>query len=68
MLGAGVSRRIDSGCIGIIKGLLGGPKQGANTREILSDVGYSDDQIETMVSDGVAKDELSEHYLPHKDA
>jgi crotonobetainyl-CoA:carnitine CoA-transferase CaiB-like acyl-CoA transferase len=43
------------------------PKQGANTREILRDVGYSDDQIETMVSDGVAKDELSEHYLPHKD-
>ena len=44
------------------------PKQGANTREILSEVGYNDDQIKSMISTGVAKDQLTENYLPHKEA
>ena len=44
------------------------PKQGANTREILGEVGYSDEQIETMISTGADKDQLTENYLPHKEA
>ena len=43
------------------------PKQGDNTREILSEIGYDDNQIEAMISNGVAKDQLTEHYLPHKE-
>lgn len=41
------------------------PKQGAHTREILRELGYDDAHIEAMIADGVAKDHLHEHYLPH---
>ena len=41
------------------------PKQGAHTREILRELGYDDAHIEAMLADGVAKDHLHEHYLPH---
>ena len=44
------------------------PKQGSNTKEILREIGYDDNQIDTMISNGVAKEQLTEHYLPHKDA
>ena len=41
------------------------PKQGAHTREILRELGYDDAHIEALIADGVAKDHLHKHYLPH---
>ena len=40
------------------------PKLGANTREVLLEIGYSDDQIEGLLSKGIAKESLHKDYLP----
>ncbi|MEM7538157.1 MAG: CoA transferase, partial [Chloroflexota bacterium] len=40
------------------------PKQGTHTRAILSEQGYSDEQIETWLAEGVIKEQLHEKYLP----
>ena len=44
------------------------PKQGMHTKEVLLELGYNENQVDTMISTGAAKEQLTEHYLPHKDA
>ena len=39
-------------------------KQGIHTREILLELGYSEEQIKTWLADGIIKEALHEHYLP----
>ncbi|WP_343562116.1 CoA transferase [Kiloniella sp. b19] len=40
------------------------PKYGKHTRKILTDLGYSDEKIDQMISDGTAGERWSEKYLP----
>jgi crotonobetainyl-CoA:carnitine CoA-transferase CaiB-like acyl-CoA transferase len=40
------------------------PKLGSDTREVLSEIGYSDEQINQWTSEGVVKEQLHEKYLP----
>lgn len=40
------------------------PKQGYHTREILTEMGYGDEQIDGWLVDGVIKEELHRDYLP----
>jgi len=40
------------------------PQMGANTREILSELGYVDREIDGFVAEGVVKEAFHEHYLP----
>ncbi|MEM7033380.1 MAG: CoA transferase [Chloroflexota bacterium] len=47
-----------------IRLLSGAPKLGTHTEEILRELGYSTDQIDTLLVDGVIKTSLNEDYLP----
>jgi len=40
------------------------PQLGADTREILLELGYSNEQIDEWVSRGVVKEKFHEAYLP----
>ena len=40
------------------------PKQGAHTREVLTEIGYSEETISELLKDGVIKEQLHEKYLP----
>ncbi|MDE0299686.1 MAG: CoA transferase [Candidatus Poribacteria bacterium] len=40
------------------------PKLGSDTREVLKEIGYPDEQIEEWISEGVIKDQLHDKYLP----
>jgi crotonobetainyl-CoA:carnitine CoA-transferase CaiB-like acyl-CoA transferase len=40
------------------------PKFGAQTRELMAELGYTDREIETLIRDGVAGGGWSEQYLP----
>ena len=40
------------------------PKIGSDTREVLSEIGYSDEQIDEWISEGVVKEQLHDKYLP----
>lgn len=40
------------------------PKYGAQTREILAELGYDGEQIETLIAKGVVAESWSEDYLP----
>ena len=40
------------------------PKLGSNTREVLLEIGYSDEQIDQWISEGVVKEQLHDKYLP----
>lgn len=40
------------------------PKLGSDTREILSEIGYSNEQIDEWISEGVVKEKLLDRYLP----
>lgn len=40
------------------------PKYGSDTREILQRLGYSSEDIDTMIAEGVASEAWSEKYLP----
>ena len=41
------------------------PKQGTHTREILGELGYDDDYVDSLIAQGIAKEQLHEYYLPH---
>lgn len=41
------------------------PKHGAQSEQILSELGYDDQQIETLIAHGVVGCRWSEEYLPH---
>ena len=40
------------------------PKQGTHTRELLVELGYSENAIRELLADGVIKDQLHDSYLP----
>ena len=40
------------------------PKLGGDTREVLKEIGYSDEQIDEWISEGVVKEQLHDKYLP----
>ena len=40
------------------------PKYGADTRSILSEVGFSDAEIDSMIASGSAGESWSDRYLP----
>jgi len=40
------------------------PKQGADTCEVLVELGYSEKDIDVLLTDGVIKEQLHERYLP----
>ncbi len=40
------------------------PKLGSDTREVLLEIGYSDEQINEWISEGVVKEQLHDKYLP----
>ena len=40
------------------------PKFGAQTRELLAELGYDNEEIEAMIEEGVAGENWSEQYLP----
>ena len=40
------------------------PKLGSDTREVLSEIGYSEEQIDEWISEGVVKEQLHDKYLP----
>ena len=40
------------------------PKQGTHTREILVELGYSEEAINQLLSDAVIKEQLHDNYLP----
>ncbi len=41
------------------------PRLGQHTREILSELGYSQEKIDDLVKREVVKESFTEHYLPH---
>lgn len=40
------------------------PKLGSDTRKVLSEIGYSEEQIDEWISEGVVKEQLHDKYLP----
>ena len=40
------------------------PKFGSDTRKVLSEIGYSEEQIDEWISEGVVKEQLHDKYLP----
>ena len=42
-----------------------GPAMGEHSRELLKELGYTDQEIDGFVAEGAIKELFSEHYLPH---